>query len=243
MCGALLDATDPPSESAEQPQAADFPETESVHQQLLQTDVLGATGWCKQVVTSMVRATQETTDENNAIGALQVYAGVPLTIAHRSPGFTYGFYPLQTLNPHHDDSFIPPPVQTVNSTTGVEAAPPTTTASLFQTLDLWDRRNNHLVPARIDPLTQVGDLISSQNDAAPPCYCIPRLLGIKPAEACDGISVVTEFMVDVATDEARPHVQLNIMPLRCPLSYYCHPKSRRNSSISETICTTPAWYL
>lgn len=42
--------------------------------------------WCKTVLASMARATVETTDANHARGALQVYAGVPLTIAHRSPG-------------------------------------------------------------------------------------------------------------------------------------------------------------
>jgi hypothetical protein len=65
-----------------------------------------------------------------------VYGGVPLTIAHRSPGWTYGFYPLGTLGP---------------STSGGGALP---AGTLEKTLDLWNRQNNHLVPKAEDPNTQ-----------------------------------------------------------------------------------------
>ena len=61
---------------------------------------------------------------------------MPLTIAHRSPGFTYGFYPFQTLG--HDAK-------------GGGALP---RGTLEATLDVWDTRNNHLVPRSVDPNTQ-----------------------------------------------------------------------------------------
>lgn len=53
--------------------------------------------------------------------------------AVRLVGWTYGFYPLMTLDPD---------------------AAPATKHSLRQTLGLWNRRNNHLVPKATDPLTQ-----------------------------------------------------------------------------------------
>jgi hypothetical protein len=67
----------------------------------------------------------------------QVYGGVPLTIAHRSPGFTYGFYPLGTLLP---------------GTRGGGALP---AGTLERTIDLWSAKDEDLIPASVDPLTQV----------------------------------------------------------------------------------------
>ena len=67
----------------------------------------------------------------------QIYGGVPLTIAHRSPGFTYGFYPLGTLLP---------------GTRGGGALP---AGTLERTIDLWSAKDEDLIPASVDPLTQV----------------------------------------------------------------------------------------
>lgn len=54
---------------------------------------------CAGVVARLTKAHVDMTDANGAEGALMVYGEVPLTIAHRSPGFTYGFYPFGTLVP------------------------------------------------------------------------------------------------------------------------------------------------
>lgn len=85
---------------------------------------------CAEVVARLVLPLVDQTDDNGGRGALMVYDAVPLTIAHRSPGWTYGFYPLGVLDP---DKHL---------------------ATLEATLDLWGRKNNDLIPKAVDPLTQ-----------------------------------------------------------------------------------------
>ena len=94
------------------------------------------TNLCHTVLANLTKSHVEENGENGAQGALMVYGGVPLTIAHRSPGFTYGFYPLGTLSP---------------GAGGGGALPEGT---IEKTLDLWNRRDNHLVPKSVDPNTQ-----------------------------------------------------------------------------------------